>query len=181
MTHFAGECFLFNLHLKGMRFELFLKPLVDWSTKSAENLKLWFPKRPTEVFYKKFVLRTFYNIHRKTPTSESLFNKVTDPASLLKRDFNIGLFLRFCKLFKNTYFKKTSPNGGFYDLKHGIRVFHDFIFFVYSTANNIQTKSLVLAEILCVLFTLRSPFASDWKENFKLGSDLKICWETEKF
>ena len=26
MTHFAGECFLFNLHLNGMNLELFLKP-----------------------------------------------------------------------------------------------------------------------------------------------------------
>ena len=41
MTHFAGGCFLFNLHLKKMKFGLFVKPHVSnkklMITKSAEN------------------------------------------------------------------------------------------------------------------------------------------------
>ena len=41
MAHFAGECFLFNLHLKRMKFGLFVKPHVSKKklimTKSAEN------------------------------------------------------------------------------------------------------------------------------------------------
>ena len=35
-------------------------------------------KQPLEVFYKKAVLKTLANIHRKTPVLESLFNKVAE-------------------------------------------------------------------------------------------------------
>ena len=64
--------------------------------------------------------------------------------------------------------KKHLPMVASMIWKHCIRIFHDLIIFVYltlSTTNKIQTISLVLAEILCVLFTLMSSFASNWKKN----------------
>ena len=46
-----------------------------------------------QIFFKIGFLKQFRNIHRKTPALESLFNKVAGPATLLKRDSNIGVFL----------------------------------------------------------------------------------------
>ena len=51
----------------------------------------------SHMFFEIGVLKIFCNIHRKTPVLESLFNKVAGltscPATLLKRDFNKGVFL----------------------------------------------------------------------------------------
>ena len=51
-------------------------------------------KQPPEVFCKKRCSQTFCKIHRKTPVSESLFNKDEGlrPATLLKKDSVTGVF-----------------------------------------------------------------------------------------
>ena len=46
---------------------------------------------------------------------ESLFNKVADiwAANLVKIDSNSGVFLQYCKIFKNSFFDRTRPVTAF--------------------------------------------------------------------
>ena len=83
---------------------------------------------------------------------ESLFNKVEE---LLKRDSNAGFSCKICENFKNTYFEEhLRTTNCFSDLKHGILVFYNIIFFsifpnskVNSEASiKIQTMGLVLKQ-----------------------------------
>ena len=101
MTHFAGEYFLFNLHLKRMKFGLFVKPHVSNNRLIIE--KCWKLKTfliseaaTREVFFRKSCSWKIHRFHRKTPMLESLFDKVADFSScaiLLKSDSNSGFFL----------------------------------------------------------------------------------------
>ena len=71
------------------------------------------------MFFKIGVLKNFAIICRKTLVLESLFNKVAEfqalrtatqrPATLLKRNYNTGVFLWILKIFKNRLFYRTSP------------------------------------------------------------------------
>ena len=78
-------------------------------TKNTQNIKLlWFQKQPPELFYKKVVLEHFI-IFTGKHLCQSLFLinlQPWKPATLLKRDYSTGVFLQFCKLFKNSYLKK---------------------------------------------------------------------------
>ena len=58
-------------------------------------------KQPPEVFCKESYSQKFCNIHRKAPVLESLFNKASPsrPTTLLKRDFNTGVFLLILRNF----------------------------------------------------------------------------------
>ena len=63
------------------------------------------------MFYKIGVLKFFFKIHKKTPVSESLFNKVTDlyPATLLKEKTPIQVFSdEFCKIHEVPFLQNTS-------------------------------------------------------------------------
>ena len=70
------------------------------------------------MFFKIGVLKNFAIICRKTLVLESLFNKVAEfqalrtatqrPATLLKRNYNTGVFLWILKIFKNRLFYRTS-------------------------------------------------------------------------
>ena len=46
--------------------------MAGWKAK-VSSLLIFLLKQPPDVFYKKAILKKFYNIHRKTP-AESLFN-----------------------------------------------------------------------------------------------------------
>ena len=48
----------------------------------------------------------FCYIHRKTPVLESIFN-VLRPATLLKRDSNIGVFQLKCRNFYEYHYART--------------------------------------------------------------------------
>ena len=99
MTHFAGKCFLFNLHLKRMKFGLFCKATCFKQKANHNKLnKNFFDFRSSHqrCSVRKDALKNFANFTEKTPVLESLFNKVADlfsPATLLKRDSNKGFFL----------------------------------------------------------------------------------------
>ena len=87
------------------------------TTKSAENLKLlWFQRQPPEIFCGKKNSWKISQFLQESTCIGSLFNKAEDlfsSASLLKRK-------RICERL-------------FLCLKHGILVFHNFFFFLYST------------------------------------------------
>ena len=51
-----------------------------------------------QILFKLGVLKKFLNIHRKTHVLESLFNSFR-PATLIKRDSNIGVFLGILQNF----------------------------------------------------------------------------------
>ena len=63
-----------------------------------------FKKQPPDVFYKKVFLNIFFKksflskIHRKTPVPKSLFQSL-QPATLLKRHFNTGVFWTVLRIF----------------------------------------------------------------------------------
>ena len=81
------------------------------------NLKYWvvetalirydFEAATGGVLYKKLLLNCF-NIHRKTPVVESLFNKVGGlwARNFIKRESNTGVFLWILPTFKNTFFEE---------------------------------------------------------------------------
>ena len=62
----------------------------------------------SQMFFKISVLKRFAKFHRKTPVLESLFSKVAgpQPATLLKRDSNTGVYLWNLRIFNNTFFKE---------------------------------------------------------------------------
>ena len=99
MTHFAGECFLSNLHLKPMKFGLFVKPRVSTKKLTITSSKLNFfdfRSRHQRCSVGKGILKKSRQFHKKIPVLESLLIKVADlfsSATLLKRDSNTGFFL----------------------------------------------------------------------------------------
>ena len=68
-------------------------------------------KQPPEVFYRKSCSYKFRNIHRKTPSLETLFNTVASAGlktcNCIKRDFNKVFFCEYCENFKNTNFQEN--------------------------------------------------------------------------
>ena len=73
----------------------------------------------------------------------------------------------------NTYFEEhLLTTDCFSDLKHhGTRVFHNIFFYFtkfwsfHKNPDNESSSECILVEILCVLFTLTSSFARDWKKS----------------
>ena len=63
------------------------------------------------VFYKKGVLRNFAKFTEKHMYRSLIFNKVAglQPARLLKRDSDSGVFLQYCEISNNTFFYGTQP------------------------------------------------------------------------
>ena len=57
---------------------------------------------------KKAILKNFCSIHRKTPVSESLFDKVVGlyTCNFIKKTLTQMFFCEYCNIFKNTYFEK---------------------------------------------------------------------------
>ena len=113
------------------------------------------------------------------------------PAILLKRDSNMDFFSEICEIFKNTYFEEHQRKTDcFSNLKHGIQVFHNIFFFhskfwsFRQNPDNESSSECILVEILCVLFTLMSLFASYWKkvqtsicsEILSYSRATYICW-----
>ena len=103
MTHFAGECFLFNLHLKRMKFG-----------KKRWKFKTYLiSEAATGGILQKTVLKHFI-IFTGKHLCQSLFLRklqASKPATLLQRDSNTSVFLWFCKLFNKAYFKKQLPTA----------------------------------------------------------------------
>ena len=90
-----------------MSVELYARILKSWHIKTPP----WKAdqKQPPEVFYKKSCSKTFGNIHRKTPTLESLLNRVTclKTCNVIKKRLQRRLFSsEYCEIFRNTYFEE---------------------------------------------------------------------------
>ena len=68
-------------------------------------------KQPLEVFYKKSCSNRFLKIHRKTPVPQPLFNSIAGlrPGTLLKKDFDLSVFLRILPNFKDIFFTEAEP------------------------------------------------------------------------
>ena len=70
-------------------------------------------KQPAEVFSEKRCSRKFRDIHRKNLCWSLFLVKLQTfrPSTLVRRDFNIGIFLwvlrNFCGYFRNTQFEKV--------------------------------------------------------------------------
>ena len=58
------------------------------------------------MFYKESCSQKFCNIHRNTPVSESLINKVVGLHFIKKETPTQVFFCEYCEIFKNTYFEK---------------------------------------------------------------------------
>ena len=81
-------------------------------------------KQPPDLFYKKSCSQRFNNILRKKPVYESLLNKVAEfPAcSYIKKRLQHRHFpVKYCEIFKNTYFEKHLPTAAFVDCKNVYR------------------------------------------------------------
>ena len=164
MTYFASECFLSNIHLKWMTFGLFVKPHV--SNKKLIITKLtFFDFSHQRCSVEKYIPKNFANF-----TGKHLCRSLS-PAILLKRDSNMDFSSEICEIFKNTYFEEHQRRTDcFSNLKHGIQVFHNIFFFhskfwsFRQNPDNESSSECILVEILCVLFTLMSSFASYWKK-----------------
>ena len=143
-------------------------------------------KQPPEVFYNKTCPKNFAKFRGKHLSQSLFFNKVAGlrPATLLKKRLWHRCFLvNFAKFLRTPFLQNTS----------GCLLVHSKfqVFFLCFTLKidciKIEAMSLVLnlsilAEILCVLFTLTSSFASDWKKssswlNFFLrhANEIKAC------
>ena len=98
ITHFAGECFLFNLHLKRMKFGLFVKPRVSnkkaYHNKKALKIKNVFDFRSSRQRYsvEKGVLKNFANFTRKYLCWSIFLINLQTFSALLKRDSDTGFF-----------------------------------------------------------------------------------------
>ena len=68
-------------------------------------------KQPSEVFYKKVVLRNFAKFNGKHLYKSLFFNKVAGlyPATLLKKRLIQVLSCEFCEISKNNFFYRTPP------------------------------------------------------------------------
>ena len=122
-------------------------------------------KQPPEVFYNKTCPKNFAKFRGKHLSQSLFFNKVAGlrPATLLKKRLWHRCFLvNFAKLLRAPFLQNTS----------GCLLVHSKfqVFFLCFTLKidciKIEAMGLVLnlsilAEILCVLFTLTSSFASD--------------------
>ena len=84
----STRLYLFNNVLLRHRMSIFI--IWIWSRR---NSSINIQKQPPEVFYKKRCSDKFHKIHRKTPVSESFFNKV---AGLRP---GTGVFLRILRNF----------------------------------------------------------------------------------
>ena len=74
------------------------------------KLTIQIQKQPPEMCYKKGVLKIFCKIHRKTPVSESLFNKVARlrPATLIKKKLWHKCFpVNFAKFLRTPFLQNT--------------------------------------------------------------------------
>ena len=81
------------------------KPTNGWFWRV--HIRHWlYQKQPPEMFYKKSSSWKFHNIHKKTPASESLFDKI---AGFVKRDSNINVSSEYCEHL----FWTTSANSCF--------------------------------------------------------------------
>ena len=82
-----------------------------------------------EVFCKKFVLKNFTKIHRKTPVPESFFNKIAGlkPATLLKKRLWHRCFpVNFVKyLITPITYYRTPPVTASVDIKAGTGIKKD--------------------------------------------------------
>ena len=129
MAHFAGKSFLFNLHFKWMKFGLFVKPHVSnrklIKTKSAKNQIFLI----SEVCLRKShcITKNFANFAGKHLCWSLFLIKLQTFSALQTFSFEI------CKVFKNTYLEEyLRTTDCFSDLKHGIWVFHNSMFFLVS-------------------------------------------------
>ena len=131
MTHIAGECFFFNLHLTQMKFGLFGKTHVSDKkiiiTKSTEN-EYFLDFRSSHVH------NLFRQLHRKTTVLELIF------------------IVKFVKILRTPIFEEhLRMTDCFSDLKYGIVFFFFFFFYILnnSTANSevcikVRTMSIIL-------------------------------------
>ena len=62
-----------------------------------------------------YIIYVYYYIYITTLFLHLINHKLNlrNPATLLKRDSNTGVFHECCQIFKNIYFRRTSANGYF--------------------------------------------------------------------
>ena len=148
--HFAGESFLYNLHLKQTTFGLYVKPHVSYKKliiTKVLKIKNFFDCRSNQqrCSVEKNVFTGKHHL------CWSLFITKLQTFSALQLYWKGTLTLDFsgeiCEICKNIYFEEQlRTNDCFSNLKHGICVFHN-IFFFHSKlwiSIKIQTMSLVL-------------------------------------
>ena len=120
------------------------------------------------MFYKKQCSVKFYKIHRKTPVSESIFNKVAGlrPATALKKNWCSCFPVNFAKFFK-TSFQKNHSGPMLLKLPIMVSILFYKINLTELLQENIDTLSLTF-NLVISRFTVSRPLVPKVNSKFEI-------------